>query len=135
MRNTHSKHYVSYISEHAYSMPSTTESLGVTLADAKETISCLSKRNEKLSNRNTKLKTKVKSLQESLSGTVPQHPITNSICILSLISPICFIPIPKLMWQSEISQEFKKACKYQQRTERDKFVLFLTLKGIVSRDE
>jgi len=116
-------------------MPSTTESLGVTLADAKETISCLSKRNEKLSKRNTKLKTKVKSLQESLSGTVPQHPITNSICILSLISPICFIPIPKLMWQSEISQEFKKACKYQQRTERDKFVLFLTLKGIVSRDE
>ena len=51
-------------------MPSTVESLGRKLAEAKDSITTLINKNAKLHVRKNRLKGKLKSLQETLKGTV-----------------------------------------------------------------
>jgi regulator of replication initiation timing len=64
------KCFLFHFSEHAYAMPSTVESIGRKLAEAKESLTDLIDKNARLKNRNSKLKKRVKTLQEALKGTV-----------------------------------------------------------------
>jgi regulator of replication initiation timing len=51
-------------------MPSTVESIGRKLAEAKESLTDLIDKNARLKNKNSKLKKRIKTLQKALKGTV-----------------------------------------------------------------
>jgi hypothetical protein len=58
------------VSEHAYAMPSTVESLGKKLAETKESVDVLVNKTALQRTNKCRLQKKIKSLQEALTGKV-----------------------------------------------------------------